>query len=124
MFSTTINTSRALPGPVAHSAPSKEGVQYGPLVLFWSADWRRQLADRHLLPFPCRRRWCPSASHCPVPFLSLLVTPAPTPQNAIPWAAHLWANYALVHEGGRTQVSKALHTRTSWHVHAAMCGSP
>ena len=37
---------------------------------------RRQLADRPSLPFPwtlsLHRQWCPSASHRPVPFLSLL----------------------------------------------------
>ena len=39
-------------------------------------NWRRQLADRHLLPLAwtlsLRRRWCPSASHHPVSFLSFL----------------------------------------------------
>ena len=37
---------------------------------------RRQLADRHVLPFPrtlsLHRRWCPSASHRPVSVISLL----------------------------------------------------
>ena len=34
-----------------------------------ACSWRRQLADRHLLPFPwtlsLHRRWCPSASYHP-----------------------------------------------------------
>ena len=39
-------------------------------------SWRRPLASHHVLPFPwtlsLQRRWCPSASHRPVSFLSLL----------------------------------------------------
>ena len=42
---------------------------------------RRGLANRHSLPFPwtlsLHRRWCPSASHRPVPFLFLLVLSFP-----------------------------------------------
>ena len=38
--------------------------------------WQRQLTDHHSLPFPwilsLHRRWCPSASHHHVSFLSLL----------------------------------------------------
>ena len=48
-------------------------------------SWRRQLADRHSLPFPwtlsLHRRRCPSASHHPVTFLFLpaLTVPLPCP---------------------------------------------
>ena len=48
-------------------------------------SWRRLLADRHSLPFPwtlsLHRRWCPSASHHPLPFLFLhaLTFPLPFP---------------------------------------------
>ena len=48
-------------------------------------SWRRLLADRHSLPFPwtlsLHRRWCPSASHHPLTFLSLpaLTFPLPSP---------------------------------------------
>ena len=46
-------------------------------------SWRRLLADRHLLPFPwtlsLHRRWCPSASHHPVPFLCHHASTVPLP---------------------------------------------
>ena len=49
------------------------GVWHVALVSFvLVCSWRRLLADRHSLPFPwtltLHRRWCPSASHHPVPF--------------------------------------------------------
>ena len=44
-------------------------------------SWQRLLANRHSLPFPwtlsLHRRWCPSASHHPVPFLFLLALTFP-----------------------------------------------
>ena len=51
-------------------------------------SWRRQLADRHLLPFPwtlcLHRRRCPSVSHPPVTFLSLLGLSLPL-YTPLPW---------------------------------------
>ena len=50
---------------------------------------QRPLAARHLLPFPwtlsLHRRWCPSASHRPVSFLSLLGLPSPLFPFPFPW---------------------------------------
>ena len=44
-----------------------------PWCIAFVCSWRCPLADRRSLPFPwalsLRRRWCPSASHHPVPFL-------------------------------------------------------
>ena len=65
--------------PVSGHVAGGLACRLGCIVLVCS--WRRQLADRQLLPFPwtlsVHRRWCPSASHPPVSFLFLFALSFP-----------------------------------------------
>ena len=87
---TETNVDRA-PGGVCAIQRSRGGgggVGMSPWCIVLVCSGRRLLADRHSLPFPwtlsLHWRWCPPASHRPVPFL---LPPNSRAQSSL-WRAH------------------------------------